>query len=86
MNLRNELAPKKGDKSYIRFDLDEDSCDWDINCTKEELINWLANIVFISHKMMTNNLNEDMDIQKQIVNNWLKDLRDLFLNDEEWVS
>ena len=84
MNLRDRLVPNKDDKSYIRFDIKEDDADCEVNCTGQELANWLANIVNISAKLMIDNFGEET--QKKILGKRMSDLKDLFLNDEEWVS
>ena len=84
MNLRDRLVPNKDDKSYIKFDIEDDNADCEVNCTGQELANWLANIVNISAKLMIDNFGEDT--QKKILGKRMSDLKDLFLNDEEWVS
>ncbi len=82
MNLRDRLVPNKDDQSYIRFDIKEDNADCEVNCTGQELANWLANIVHISVKMMQDNFGEET--QKQILGKRMSDLKDLLLKDEEW--
>lgn len=84
MNLRDKLVPNKDEQSYIRFDIDWDNVDCKVYCTGHELADWLANIVNISAKLMKDNFNEET--QKKILSNRMSDLKDLFLNDEEWVS
>ena len=84
MNVRDRLVPHKDEQSYIRFDIEDDNADCEMNCTGEELANWLANVVNISAKLMIDNFGEET--QKKIVGKRMSDLKDLFLNDEEWVS
>lgn len=84
MNLRDRLVPNKDKQSYIRFDIEDDNADCEVNCTCQELANWVANIVHISVKLMRDNFEEDT--QKKILDKRMSDLKDLFLNDEEWVS
>ena len=84
MNLRDRLVPNKDEQSYIKFDLNDDNADCEVNCTNHELADWLANIVAISLKMMKDNFGEET--QKQIIGKRMSDLKDLLLNDEEWVS
>lgn len=82
MNLRDRLVPNKDDQSYIRFDIEDDNADCEVNCTGQELANWLANIVRISVKMMKENFGEET--QKKILGKRMSDLKDLLLKDEEW--
>lgn len=82
MNLRDRLVPHKDEQSYIRFDIEDDNADCEMNCTGEELANWLANVVNISIKMMKDNFGDS--IQKKIISKWALDLKDLLPNDEEW--
>lgn len=82
MDFRDRLVPHKDEDSYIRFDLNDDNADCEVNCTNHELAGWLANIVRISLKMMKDNFEEDT--QKKIISNRVSDLKDLLLNDEEW--
>ena len=84
MNLRDRLVPNKDEQSYIKFDIEDDNADCEVNCTGQELANWLANIVNISAKLMIDNFGEET--QKKILGKRMSDLKDLFLNDEEWVS
>lgn len=84
MNFRDRLVPNKDEQSYIRFDIEDDNADCEVNCTGQELANWLANVVNISAKLMIDNFGEET--QKKIVGKRISDLKDLFLNDEEWVS
>lgn len=84
MNLRDRLVPNKDEQSYIRFDIKEDNADCEVDCSGKELANWLANIVHISVKLMRDNFGEET--QKKIVGQRISDLKDLLLNDEEWVS
>ena len=84
MNLRDRLVPNKDEQSYIKFDIEEDNADCEVNCSGQELANWLANIVNISAKLMIDNFGEET--QKKIIGKRMSDLKDLFLNDEEWVS
>jgi len=84
MNLRDRLVPNKDEQSYIKFDIEEDNADCEVNCSGQELANWLANIVNISAKLMIDNFGEET--QKKILDKRMSDLKDLFLNDEEWVS
>lgn len=82
MDFRDRLVPHKDEDSYIRFDIDEDNADCEINCTNKELANWLANLIRIWVKLIHDNLEEDT--QKQIVSKWVEDLKCLLLDDEEW--
>lgn len=82
MNLRDRLVPNKDEQSYIRFDINEDNADCEVNCSGGELANWLANIVRISVNMMKENFGEET--QRKIVGQRMSDLKDLFLDDEEW--
>lgn len=84
MTLRDRLVPHKDEQSYIRFDIENDNADCEVNCSGQELANWLANIVNISAKLMRDNFEEET--QKKILDKRMSDLKDLFLNDEEWVS
>lgn len=84
MNLRDRLVPNKDKQSYIKFDIEDDNADCEVNCTSQELANWLANIVNISAKLMIDNFGDET--QKKILGKRMSDLKDLFLNDEEWVS
>jgi hypothetical protein len=81
MNLRDRLVPNKDEQSYIRFDIEDDNADCEINCTKKELANWVANIVHISVRIMEDNFEEET--KKQIISKRMEDLKDLLLNDEE---
>jgi hypothetical protein len=81
MNVRDRLVPHKDEDSYIRFDLNDDNADCEINCTNHELAGWLANIVNISLKIMKDNFKED--IQKKIISKRASDLEDLLLDDKE---
>lgn len=84
MDLRDRLVPNKDEQSYIRFDIEDDNADCEVNCSGQELANWLANVVNISAKLMIDNFGEET--QKKILDKRMSDLKDLFLNDEEWVS
>lgn len=84
MNLRDRLVPNKDEQSYVRFDINEDNTDCEVNCSGGELANWLASIVRISVDMMKENFGEET--QRKIVGQRMSDLKDLLLNDEEWVS
>ena len=81
MNLRDRLVPNKDEQSYIKFDIEDDNADCEVNCTSQELANWLANIVHISVKLMRENFGEET--QKKIVGQRISDLKDLLLDDEE---
>lgn len=82
MNVRDRLVPHKDEKGYIRFDIEEDNADCEINCTNKELANWLANIIRIWVKLAHDNLGEES--QKKIVSQRISDLKDLLLDNEEW--
>ncbi len=82
MNFRDRLVPHKDEDSYIRFDIEEDNADCEINCTNKELANWLANIIIIWVKLAQDNFGEES--QKKIISKRVSDLKDLLLNDEEW--
>lgn len=82
MNFRDRLVPHKDEDSYIRFDIEDDNADCEVNCTNHELANWLANIVRISLKMMKDSFEEDT--QKKIISKRVSDLKDLLLDNEEW--
>lgn len=79
MNVRDRLVPNKDEQSYIRFDLNDDNADCEVNCTNHELADWLSNIVKMSLKIMKDNFEEDT--QRKIISNRISDLKDLFLNE-----
>lgn len=79
MNVRDRLVPNKDEQSYIRFDLNDDNADCEVNCTNHELADWLANIVNISLKIAKDNFEEDT--QRKIISKRISDLKDLFLNE-----
>lgn len=81
MSLRDRLVPNKDEQSYIKFDIEDDNADCEVNCSSQELANWLANIVRISVKMMRDNFEEET--QKKILGKRMSDLKDLLLNDED---
>ena len=82
MNVRDRLVPHEDEDSYIRFDINEGNADCEVSCTDKELASWLANIIKIWVKLIHDNFEEET--QKQIVGKWVKDLKRLLLNDEEW--
>lgn len=82
MNLRDRITPQRdNEEPYIKFNLESKGTECEAYCNDEELAMWLANVINLSHKMLNDHFDDKM--KKVIVKHRMKDLKDLFLNDEE---
>lgn len=84
MNFRDRINPQKEEKWYIKFDFNKEEwdCDCEVSCTNHQLINWVANVFKIASRFMDDHCNPST--KKQIVEQWIKDLQDLYLDDKKW--
>ena len=83
MSLRDRLSGEKPES--ITFDFTWEWADVDVSCSRRKIVWWLYNLINIANAV-SNQIELDDEEKEELVNKRMSDLKDLFLNDEEWVS